>query len=121
MCTTFLYKLQLSCESRYSFLNLWSWRAVSDKRHASAALPPVDSEDLENSPQYPLHRRPCEPVNRYKCWSKRKISSPPRIEPVTSGLPPCSLVKLTGLARSWEDELAYSKKMNGYEFLRQNP
>jgi hypothetical protein len=27
-------------------------------RHASAALPAVDSEDLDNSPQYPLHRRP---------------------------------------------------------------
>jgi hypothetical protein len=70
MCTTFLYKLQLSCESSCRLLNLWSWMAVSDKRHASVALPPVDSEDLENSPRYPLHRRLGEPVNRYICGSE---------------------------------------------------
>jgi hypothetical protein len=63
MCTTFLYKLQFSYESSYRFLNLWSWKAVSEKSHASAALPPVDSEDLENSPQCPLHRTAGEPSN----------------------------------------------------------
>jgi len=120
MCTTLLYELQLSCESSYSFLNLWSLMAVSDKRHASAALPPVDSEELENSPQYPFHMWSGEPVNSYKCRSERKISASPRIEPLNSGLPSRSLVKLTELARLWKDELAYSIKMDGYEFLRQN-
>jgi hypothetical protein len=83
MGTTVLYKPQPSCESKsYSFLNPWSWMEVSDMRHASAALPPVDSEELDNSPQHPLHRMLGKPVNRYKCDSVRKISTPPRIEPL---------------------------------------
>jgi hypothetical protein len=86
---------------------------VSDKGHASAALPRVDLEDLENSPQYPLNRRPVEPVNRYNCGSERKTSAPPKIEPLTSGFPPRGLVKLTRLARSWKDEVAYATEIDG--------
>jgi hypothetical protein len=94
--TTVLYEPQLSFEGKsYSFLNLWYRMELGDMRNASAALLAVDLEDLDNSPQYSLHRRPCKPVNIYKCGSERKISAPPRIEPLTSGIPSRSLVTLT--------------------------
>jgi hypothetical protein len=45
---------------------------MSDARHASATLPPVDSGNPEKSLRYPMHGSPGGPQRRSDCGPEKK-------------------------------------------------
>lgn len=108
--TVVLFKPQPSCGSRATVFLTFDpeWGL-----HASRFGRFTPGEFGGPGKQPSIHQCRVSPRTVTNVGVKEKNFAPPRIEPLTSGLPPRSLVTVAKLARSWKGEIAYSIKMDG--------